>query len=190
MTIDRDFINDMETIELGRKRRASKSDLAESRELAATDGVVANGLNLAWIWTSPATNLPTERAIPALDVTPTRSRVREISFPAATLPPPAWDGTEHIITTTITNNNHHHHSCLWLWELSSKQYLLLKAFIQKHHHWVLPHCCTGAAGLTQTFQSSLAACLAPKQRFTTTQNKSWHSHRGESSSKPLPFGLC
>lgn len=51
----------------GKKCRGSSSVLAEPRELAATDGVVANGLNL----NQPRDQPPRERTIPVLDATPT-----------------------------------------------------------------------------------------------------------------------
>lgn len=125
----------------GKKRSGSNRVLTESRELAATDGVVANSLNLAWIWTSPATN-PLERGQSLLWMqhqpagkwtgrTASLSRPAECFYTSPLII--KWLGKMELITLSVTKTLQQlkTHSCHYLQEFifnqvpSIKEHLLL-----------------------------------------------------------------
>lgn len=145
----------------GKKRRGSNRVLTESRELAATDGVVANSLNLAWIWTSPATN-PLERGQSLLWMqhqpagkwtgrTASLSRPAECFYTSPLII--KWLGKMELITLSVTKTIQQlkTHSCLQEFifnqVLSTKEHLLL-------YYKIITGCSLsleGKAGMTNFF---------------------------------------
>lgn len=146
----------------GKKRRGSESESWQNgRELAATDGVMANSLNLAWIWTSPATNPPGREGNPCSGCNTNQQGIGQTE-PLPSLGPLSvscichpwsqdtedsiikWLGADGVEDFTINNNNptvvKNTPLPLALSSLYSsalfKWVFVVWGFIAKYYHWV------------------------------------------------------
>lgn len=165
------------------EKRQSKQErvLAKLRELAATDGVVANGLNLAWIWTSRPPPTPLERGQSLLwmknkPAGKRTDRTASLSGPALSSPKfhPWSVGTEDSVIKCTRDDGVKdtiiHHQQQPIETVKTHPYpQLLTVYFNPQHCWklhLLFVCLSktgcglileGEARMTQTFLSSVSA---------------------------------